>query len=121
MLGYNDSVRFGYVGDGVFGQWSEPFVLRQRVEQNAFLHFAQEMHSVEDIAEEVVDLNAHRRVEVVEVGGGQHLLRVAYLNAQCRELHLPDVTRWHTKAQQSSERESSRRSVGSNGSNIKES
>lgn len=83
MFWYDDAVGFGDVADGVLGQGGQPLVLRQRIEQDAFLHFAQKVHAVEDVAEEVVHLDAHRRVKVVQVRGGEDLLRVAHLDAQC--------------------------------------
>ena len=57
-------------------------MFRQRVQKDAFLDLAEEMNAVEDVAEKVVHLNAHRCVVVVQVRRSQHLLRVADLNAQ---------------------------------------
>ena len=50
MLWYNDSVRFGYVCDGVFREESEPVMLGQWIEQDSFLNFAQKMDAVKDVA-----------------------------------------------------------------------
>lgn len=91
MLGYDDSVGFGDVRDGVFGEVSEPFVLGQWIEQDAFLDFAQKVDAVKDVAQEIVDLNAHGRVEIVQVGRSQHLLRISDLNAQRRQLLVREM------------------------------
>lgn len=95
MFGYDDSVGFGYVGNCVFGEGGDPFVLGQGIEQNAFLHFTQKVDTVKNVAQEIVDLDAHCCVEVIEVGRGQHLLRIADLDAQSRQLNNSSRTgRW---------------------------
>ena len=86
MLRDDDPVGFGDVGDGVLGEGGDPFVLGQRVEQDALLHFAQKVDAVQNVAQEIVDLHAHCRVKIVQVGRRQHLLRIADLNAQRGEL-----------------------------------
>jgi len=88
MLWYDDSVGFGYVCDCVFWEESEPFVLGQWIEQDAFLNFAQKVDAIENVAQEIVHLNTHGHVEIVQVGWSQHLLRITDLNAQCRQLFV---------------------------------
>ena len=67
MFWYDDFVGFGDVCDGVFREECEPFMLGQWIEQDAFLNFAQKVDAVKDVAQEIVDLNTHAHVEIVQV------------------------------------------------------
>ena len=44
------------------------------------------MDAIQDVAEKIVDLDTHRRIEIVQVWRGQYLLRVTNLDAERREL-----------------------------------
>ena len=94
VFGDDDLVGFGYVGDRVGGQRAEPSVFGRGIEQHPLLRFALEVHAVEDVAQKIVDLHAHGRVVVVQIGGGQHLVRVADLQSQRQDLATQrDTTR----------------------------
>ena len=67
MFGDDDLVGFGYVGDRILGQGVEPFVLGHGIQQYSLFDLPFEVDTVEDVAQEIVDLHAHRRVEIIQV------------------------------------------------------
>ena len=90
MLRNDDFVGLGDVTDTIVRESVEPFVFRHRVQQNALLDLAFEMDTVEDVAQEVVHLHAHHRIEIVHVRGGQYLVRVTHLHAQRCQLKISE-------------------------------